>query len=200
MTITLSGTGLQQIPSSEREVVYFDKARMEINDPGGDPSSVWFVTNGLLVVEMITGNRQFGNDLFLPYDPWFSNIAGDLNGPIYIDMQGLLNASPQSVGTLLTEEVDRCGNVASDSSWGNCEIMVGHVDTVTDHGIAEPFWTFMNSQGLVYEDGDMFTDDLFLNPFYATGRPITEAYWTNVLVAGAPRDVLLQCFERRCLT
>ena len=41
---------------------------------------------------------------------------------------------------------------------------------------------------------------LFQNPYYATGYPIAEAYWANVKVDGKPRDVLMQCFERRCLT
>ncbi|HYI15383.1 MAG TPA: hypothetical protein VEX37_08330, partial [Thermomicrobiales bacterium] len=41
---------------------------------------------------------------------------------------------------------------------------------------------------------------LFESPYYATGLPITEAYWATVKVGGTPRDVLLQCFERRCLT
>ncbi len=41
---------------------------------------------------------------------------------------------------------------------------------------------------------------MFLSPFYATGYPITEAYWANVSVGGVQQDVLLQCFERRCLT
>src|SRR3954466_16373563 len=36
-------------------VQYFDKARMEINDPSADPNSPWYVTNGLLTVELITG-------------------------------------------------------------------------------------------------------------------------------------------------
>ena len=30
--------------------------------------------------------------------------------------------------------------------------------------------------------------------------PITEAYWTVVKAAEQPRTVLVQCFERRCLT
>jgi hypothetical protein len=41
---------------------------------------------------------------------------------------------------------------------------------------------------------------LFANPYYATGYPLTEAYWVAVRVAGVQRDVLTQCFERRCLT
>src|SRR5436305_4249057 len=39
-------------PTGARLVQYFDKARMEINDPNGDRSSQWFVTTGLLVAEM----------------------------------------------------------------------------------------------------------------------------------------------------
>ncbi|HUZ03363.1 MAG TPA: hypothetical protein VMU89_23715, partial [Thermomicrobiaceae bacterium] len=35
---------------------------------------------------------------------------------------------------------------------------------------------------------------------YATGYPLTEAYWTSVLVGGVSRQVLVQVFERRVLT
>ena len=58
----------------------------------------------------------------------------------------------------------------------------------------------MNASGLVWEFGRFKEEPLFENPFFATGFPITEAYWVTVKVAGAPRDVLVQCFERRCLT
>jgi sugar lactone lactonase YvrE len=69
-----------------------------------------------------------------------------------------------------------------------------------DHQVASPFWTFMNSSGPVYQDGGVTTAALFPNPFYATGLPVTEAYWASVKVAGTYRNVLMQCFERRCLT
>ena len=42
-------------PNGMRVVQYFDKSRMEITHPGGDQSSVWYVTNGLLVNELMTG-------------------------------------------------------------------------------------------------------------------------------------------------
>src|SRR5689334_16806784 len=42
-------------PGGQREVQYYDKARMEINDPNADRNSPWYVTNGLLVVELISG-------------------------------------------------------------------------------------------------------------------------------------------------
>src|SRR5690606_16685171 len=44
-----------EAPGGQRSVQYFDKARMEITDPGADTDSIWYVTNGLLVVELITG-------------------------------------------------------------------------------------------------------------------------------------------------
>jgi hypothetical protein len=48
-------------PGGTRLVQYFDKSRMEINNPAGDPNSPFFVTNGLLVVEMISGRMQVGD-------------------------------------------------------------------------------------------------------------------------------------------
>src|SRR5262249_51192304 len=43
-----------QAPGGMRQVVYFDKGRMEVNNPADDQNSPWFVTSGRLVVELIT--------------------------------------------------------------------------------------------------------------------------------------------------
>ena len=190
-------------PGGEREMAFFDKTRMEINHPGADSTSIWYVTNGLLVVEMISGNRQFGDDTFVFYGPANVHVAGDPDdpdSPTYASFTNLLDAPASPVGTLLTQRVDRSGAVAPDDRFATYQVSVAHVDDVTDHGIAGPFWTFMNSHGLVYEDGSLTSDRLFPNPYYATGRPVAEAYWATVQVSGVPRDVLMQCFERRCLT
>jgi hypothetical protein len=40
----------------------------------------------------------------------------------------------------------------------------------------------------------------FGDAFSGTGFPIMEAYWVTVPVGGEMKDVLLQCFERRCMT
>jgi hypothetical protein len=57
-------------PNSRRTVQYFDKSRMEItSDPDIEPESVWYVTNGLLVVELITGRMQVGDNRFVQRDP-----------------------------------------------------------------------------------------------------------------------------------
>jgi hypothetical protein len=51
-------------PGGTRQVQYFDKSRMELNDPTGDPGSPFYVTNGLLVIELMTGRMQLGDDTF----------------------------------------------------------------------------------------------------------------------------------------
>ena len=58
----------------------------------------------------------------------------------------------------------------------------------------------MTASGTVWAGDSYLNEPLIANPFYATGLPITEAYWARVLLEGIPTDVLLQCFERRCLT
>src|SRR6185437_10301965 len=51
-------------PIASRTVQYFDKSRMELTDPNGDPTSPWYVTNGLLAKELVTGKMQVGDTAF----------------------------------------------------------------------------------------------------------------------------------------
>jgi DNA-binding beta-propeller fold protein YncE len=190
------------VSGGEREVQYFDKARMEINDPDRDRSSIWFVTNGLLVQELISGRLQVGHDTFERREPAEVNIAGDWDdphGPTYATFNRAGDGNDYDNG-VITVRITREGTVFIDSTLLQRGIDSAHRDDVTGHWIARPFWEFMNSQGLVNDGGEYTTDDLFLNPLFATGRPITRAYWANVKVGGGYEDVLLQCFERRCLT
>ncbi|CAN5516592.1 hypothetical protein BH23CHL2_BH23CHL2_05550 [soil metagenome] len=193
----------QESPGGSRQIQYFDKSRMEITDPSADSSSIWYVTNGLLVVELITGQMQVGNDSFETRSPAMVNVAGDFDdpdGPTYATFGSLLDAQPHSIGTTIIERVDRQGKLTNDPALASQAVTVGHLDPVTHHAIAAPFWALMNSSGTVYENGQFFTEQLFENEYFATGRPVTEAYWANVKVGGQQRDVLMQCFERRCLT
>ncbi len=195
-------------PDGVRTVQYFDKSRMEITHPGADPTELWYVTNGLLVIEMIIGNVQVGDRSFKYLEPAMTNIAGDTDdptGPTYATFSpmyesNLLAAPPRQLGSVITERLSRHGNLREDPGLFEQGVTAAYLDTVTDHAVAAPFWAFMDSTGLVYEDGVLISGALFENPIFATGRPITEAYWANVKVAGTYQDVLLQCFERRCLT
>src|SRR4051812_20986155 len=63
--------------SGKRLVQYFDKARMEINNPRVTPGSNGFVTNGLLTVELISGRMQLGNSTFETRKPAGIDIASD---------------------------------------------------------------------------------------------------------------------------
>ncbi|MCO5175460.1 MAG: Ig-like domain-containing protein [Thermomicrobiales bacterium] len=187
---------------ASRTVQYYDKSRMELTDPDADVTSPWYVTNGLLVVELISGRMQIGDNTFVSMTPSSANVAGDPddpNGPTYASLAGILSAPPAMSNTMLTDRLLRDGSVVPDDDLAAQRVRAAFVDDVTHHAIAEPFWTFMTSTGTIW-DGNLVEDQLFESPFYATGRPITEAYWTTVRVGGAARDVLLQCFERRCLT
>ena len=190
-------------PNMEREVQYFDKSRMEINDPAAPDDGLWYLTNGLLVTEMITARMQIGEDAFVQLDPAEVNVAGDPDdptGPTYATFGWLLDTDAAEPGTLYTQRLDRDANVVEDPSLAERGVTAGELDDVTGHTIAAPFWTFMTSSGLVLENGQLNTSTLFQDPYFAVGRPITEAYWSVVQVAGTPQDVLMQCFERRCLT
>src|SRR3954453_11182873 len=45
-------------PNGKHLVQYFDKSRMEVNNPNGDKSNPFYVTNGLLTEELISGQMQ----------------------------------------------------------------------------------------------------------------------------------------------
>ena len=61
----------KEAPGGKRLVQYFDKARMELNAPGGP------VTAGLLSVELITGRQQNGDATFVQRNPAMVTVAGD---------------------------------------------------------------------------------------------------------------------------
>jgi hypothetical protein len=190
-------------PGGERLVQYFDKSRMEITHPGENPNSDWYVTNGLLVVELITGRMQVGDAEFEEREPAQVNVAGDNddpNGPTYATFQTLLDAPATPEGWIITNKVDRAGNVVMDDAYAAYNITIADIDEVTGHAIAKPFLDFANSTGIIWANSAYVTGTLFPNPLFALGRPITEPYWAEVKVAGTERDVLLQCFERRCVT
>lgn len=190
-------------PDGRRVVQYFDKARMEITHPTGDPTSIWFVTNGLLVTELISGQMQLGDSEFESRQPAEVNVAGDPNdptGPTYATFASLLNSPPLPLGATVIQRLDRAGSVSDDPALADRNVTIGFLDDTTNHAVATPFWDFMNSSGVIWNGQEFVVAKLFENPFFATGRPITEPYWATVQVGGTPHDVLVQCFERRVLT
>jgi hypothetical protein len=154
---------------------------------------------------LITGQLQSGDNAFAAHPPAQVNVAGDPDdsaGPTYATFAALLNRPPAADGALLVQRVDRAGNVTLDETLAAHNATAAHRVSVSgiDHQVASPFWSFMNAAGAVWQDGGYATAPLFPDPFYATGYPLSEAYWATVRVGGVAADALLQCFERRCLT
>ncbi|HMM43741.1 MAG TPA: hypothetical protein PKA95_17740 [Thermomicrobiales bacterium] len=193
-------------PEATRVVQYFDKSRMEINhDPGVPDDSPWRVTNGLLVVELIIGRLQLGDDDFAMFQPAQVNVADypdDASGPTYATFGPLRDAPPLAGDAPITQRLSRDGTVSNDAALATRGVAAANrvQQDGIDHQVASVFWEFMNSTGIIERNEQYVQDRLFENPFYAIRLLVTDAYWATVRVGGTPRDVLLQCFERRCLS
>jgi hypothetical protein len=186
-----------------RTVQYFDKARMEVNNPQGNPNDRYYVTTGLLVKELVTGLRQDGDSKFTPALPSREYVAGDPTNnvaPTYADFRRLVSFTPgensfadltgRSVGALTTQDTapEERKNV--------------FYDTVTKHNIPDVFMDYARTQGLIWDgssfaNGAVYYDD---DMVYVRGRPVSEAYWIRATVGGTVKPVMVQLFERRVLT
>jgi enterochelin esterase-like enzyme len=209
----VAGTGsitTEPYNGTTRKVQYFDKARMEVNDPGGNPQDLFYVTTGLLVKELVTGNRQDGTDSFTALAPSQVQVAGDNNAgganaisPVYASFKNIGTfagtANPAAPGAVINSRIDRAGEVSAFTP-PEQRLNSGY-DPVTGHNIADVFEHFANQGGLVWNGSAFVQGQLFFgNPLYVLGRPLVEPYWTKAVVAGQERDVLVQLFERRVLT
>jgi hypothetical protein len=188
-------------PGGSRMVQYYDKSRMEDNAyRGSDP---WDVTNGLLVTELITGEMQTGDDQYESRNPAEILVAGDPSSthvPTYSALASLMDDAPHDLGSIIATTVAHDGAVGNATQLSAYGVTAAHLVSQTGHTVASPFWDFMNSTGPVYEGGQIDDDLLFLDPYYATGFPLTEAHWARAVVNGTETDVLIQAFQRRVLT
>jgi len=195
-----------------RTVQYFDKARMEVNNPSGDPTNRYYVTTGLLVKELVTGLRQDGDNTFTSLPPSLTQIAGDPNDYGYVNRVAPTYASFKAVATSVGNEngfdplIGRV--VGSYTSLENYSVLPVQTrlnadwDPVTRHNVPDVFIDYGKQTGLIWDGsqyvlGPVFYDD---NSLYVRGRPITEAYWIKAVVGGTEKPVMVQLFERRVLT
>lgn len=186
--VALAKDGAQEpyteAPGGQRLVQYFDKARMELTNPATN-----VVTNGLLATELITGNRQLGDNTFQNVGSANVPVAGDPDnvGPTYAAINSnpqLRNGTGSTVGAQTTNALTAAGAASTFSggaSFPPANIAV--YDATTQHNVPAAFNDFRNRAGL-----------------QAIGFAISEPFWSNVKVAGAQKDVLMQAFERRVLT
>ena len=174
-------------PGGQRLVQYFDKARMELTNPAADT-----VTNGLLTVELISGKRQLGNDLFAAYAPSTSPVAGDADNafPTYKSLAALpikVAQDPAAVSRLFNAD----GSLGTDATLGadpNAAFGSYQSDPGGQYGHNIPvgMWNYLQGLPVAW--------------LGAMGYPITEAFWARVKVGGTVKPVLMQAYQRRVLT
>lgn len=181
-------------PGGVRTVYYFDKSRMEINDPQGDRTSQWFVTNGLLVREMLAGRVQTGPAATTPLAPPTIPLAGDATGNGAVTYAALStvatldagqNTAPDRSGKTITTTIDATG-ATGEQPWLDGAARYGYYEPTLGHNIADVFWKWLGAQPVDW--------------VYAVGYPLSEPYWTNAKIGDEHVWVLVQAFERRVLT
>lgn len=183
-------------PGGVRSVYYFDKARMEINNPNESWDSIWYATSGLLIREMMLGKIQIGDHRSIETAPAEIPVTGDLednpDSPTYatLGQHTTLDGQEQNrandrTGEPVTTLMHADGSLSTDFS-PPAESAVAHYDDTLGHNVPGVFWDWMNNQSIGWT--------------YLTGHPVTEAYWVNTQIEGEPRQVMVQAFERRVLT
>ncbi len=194
----------------ERMVQYFDKSRMEINDPDADPASRFYVTNGLLPIEMMTGRIQVGldpNNIITRAQAQISAIGDPGNYPTYADLAPLYRvegSSPEGAfGDPITSLLNTDGTIDPDglTTYENdpSTVLVESPTGPTGYGVPRAFANYMTQQGLVFVNNQYVTQQVY-DPLFVFGLPVTEAFWVNATVAGEEVPVLFQVFERRVIT
>jgi hypothetical protein len=195
--------GYIQSASGLRQVQYFDKGRMEVNDPRGDRNSQWFVTTGLLVIELIGGRAQIGDSEFVQRTPADIPIAGDQgdpNAPTYASFGGVSGQQPgDRTGQFVGETLSRAGQVDTYAGPQRPEARLAHFVPESGHNIPQVFWDYLNASGTIYENR-RYGSGTLVNWVFTLGYPISEPYWSRIKVGGVERDVLVQPFQRRVLT
>jgi hypothetical protein len=204
---------MRQGQNGLRTVQYFDKARMEINDTA-TRSYHGGVTNGLLVVEMVSGDLRLGMEWFdterrAPSEVPVAGDAGYLNpeAPTYASFVGVSTIrengyrDPPRMGRPVNVMLDRTGQLSLRPELGAAfpETAISYYEEDTGHNIAGVFRNFMLQQGPYLEDGRVRRGTV-IDPVFTMGLPISDPYWVRAKIAGVEHDVLVQLFQRRVLT
>jgi hypothetical protein len=212
-----------------RRVQYWDKGRMEISNPNDDSTSPWYVSSGLLPLEMIAGVVQIGDTDAEVRSPAEIPIAGDANSrtnpdaPTYSDFFNVTTvlldsrlqpitsdpigpiaadaAAPPRFGDLVSEGLSASGEVVPRPELAAAYpgTRLVYYDGVLSHNIPEVFWDFLQQVGKVQVNGEE-RQDLLMDWLYMVGHPASEPYWITTNVDGVPKDLMVQVYERRVLT
>jgi hypothetical protein len=187
-------------PGGRHLVQYYDKSRMEINHPADNSNDPYYVTNGLLAVEMVSGEIQTGDTTRVRASvPCTIPVVGDPRkdnpvAPGYATFAAVasLHGEHQAasrIGAPVDDAIDVDGVVSKDATHGALASYAAFTPQ-TGHNIPNVFWTYL--QGMPGTYGFDWT--------FVLGYPITEGYWTQMRVGGKDYPVLVQIYQRRVLT
>jgi hypothetical protein len=184
-----------EAPGGRRVVQYWDKSRMEITNPAADRNELWFVTNGLLAKELVSGAVQNGGQAFVERAPSRLPVAGDPVGaivaPPYAAFREVASLNgdrrvEQRTGASVVQTIDANGRAGSDVALDRYKVANARYNPELGHNIPNVFTGYL--------------DEMPLPWVFVMGYPITEPYWTRAGIGGQATDVLVQIFERRVLT
>ncbi len=191
----------KQSPNGLRQVQYYDKSRMEINNPSVTTGPLGGVTNGLLPVEMVSGRVKLGDapteaenapraaaEIPVAGDPALQNP----NAPTYASFRGVATTDnpykdQNKVGQRIGQTFTKDGSIGFRQDLADkpgTEIVA--YETVTGHNVPKVFNDFRNAGPVA--------------AIAAFGYPITDPYWITAKVGGQDKDILVQLFERRAVT
>lgn len=179
-------------PGASHLVQYFDKGRLEINDPAADPRSPWYVTSGRLVSEMVAGEAQTGAGASYKIGPATVPVTGNdgnSESPTYAAFAPLTARAQRAYGQAVATLLDAAGKIAAIQQTP-ASVKLARYEESTGHNWADIFWQFANNP-----DRPSRFDWL-----YTLGYPISEPYWVRAPINGKVQAVLVQLFERRTLT
>jgi hypothetical protein len=176
-------------PDGRRTVQYFDRGRMELTPT---PNGGTEVTEGLLALELTTGEIQLGSKLLEYKDPPDVAIDSGSADPAVATYAGLARVVQHSAPDAsarhaeINEWIDAEGNVTQKSP--PAAVWASQFVTQTGHNLPDVFTSLFARQPFGTMDW-----------VQALGYPISEPYWTMYRRDGTAQPSLMQVFQRRIL-
>jgi hypothetical protein len=161
-------------------------------------------THRLLASELLTCELQIGDETFESREPSNIAVAGDPvhpGVPTYAAIGRVMDYQPIPEGWTLIQTIDPDGTVSNDECYADHGVFAEYLIPETNHRVASVFWEFTNSDFSSFSQRIGDREESMSEYWHELiGFRVTEAYWTTAKGAVDDRDVLIQCFQRRCLT
>ncbi|GBD21748.1 hypothetical protein HRbin28_02207 [bacterium HR28] len=218
--------GRRQIPV--RDDVHDVAEYRSVWDP--EHPAWWIVTTGNLALELLSGQVEVGMNLYVKREPAAISVVGESGtGITYAALGKVMDVRwpPywSNENPVITRTLDPTGTIGEDPSLERYGVTIvfppffGLSVPYLPHGVASVFWDYLQRPGWVATDihyaGDFdFTPhgsdyrwrytlkegDQRLPWLWLVGVPITDPYWVRATIDGVERWILVQCFERRCMS